>query len=172
MTNHPPAPVEPPEELARLREDLIDFYQPVNSQERIAVERIALAQQSILRASRLETSLFTGPGADQALHSILETEAFKNFLRYQAQAERTYRRAVEEFDQLQGQRPPLWDPAPDAATAPAETPAPHSTLHLAATGNPPSVPSLARSAVPASPSFAAPLLASSRNSGENPALRL
>jgi len=94
---------EPPEELARLREDLIAFYCPANSQERIAVERVALAQQSILRAARLESSLFADPPGKE-LHSVLETESFKVFLRYQAQAERTYRKALEELMSLQSQR--------------------------------------------------------------------
>ena len=47
------------DEIARLREDLIACYQPVNSQELFAIERIALAQQSLLRAARLETGMFT-----------------------------------------------------------------------------------------------------------------
>ena len=37
------------DEVARLREDAIAVYQPVNSQELFAVERIALAQQALLR---------------------------------------------------------------------------------------------------------------------------
>ena len=48
-----PSPLnEASEQLARLREDLIAFYRPLNSQERFAVERIANAQQSLLRAAR------------------------------------------------------------------------------------------------------------------------
>ena len=37
------------DEVARLREDLIACYRPVNSQELFAIERIALAQQSLFR---------------------------------------------------------------------------------------------------------------------------
>jgi hypothetical protein len=47
------------QEIAHLRADLIAVYQPVNSQELFAIERIALTQQAILRASRLESGLFT-----------------------------------------------------------------------------------------------------------------
>src|SRR5689334_2077142 len=47
------------DEVERLKEDLIAVYQPVNPQELFAIERIALAQQSLLRAARLETGLFT-----------------------------------------------------------------------------------------------------------------
>src|SRR5512137_2235557 len=47
------------DEIAHLRADLMAVYQPVNSQELFAIERIALAQQAILRAARLEASLFT-----------------------------------------------------------------------------------------------------------------
>ena len=47
------------QDLANLKADLIEFYQPVNSQELFAVERLALAQQAILRIARLEAGLFT-----------------------------------------------------------------------------------------------------------------
>ena len=47
------------QEVAHLKDDLVAFYQPVNSQELFAIERIALAQQTILRAARLESGLFT-----------------------------------------------------------------------------------------------------------------
>jgi len=132
MINRPTF-ADPPEELARLREDLVAFYHPANSQERVAVEHIALAQQSMQRAARLESSLFANPpGAD--LHSVLETQAFTVFLRYQAQAERAYRRALEELRSLQRQRsgvPVVPEPKPQLvasassalAAAPAANPA-------------------------------------------------
>src|SRR4029077_8879388 len=47
------------QEVARLRADLIAVYQPVNSQELFAIERIALAQQAMLRVTRLPTGFFT-----------------------------------------------------------------------------------------------------------------
>src|SRR2546425_864559 len=53
-------------EVARLKADLTAVYQPVNSQELFAIERIALAQQALLRAARLESGLFTS-ALDQAL---------------------------------------------------------------------------------------------------------
>ena len=46
-------------EVANLREDLIATYHPVNSQELFALERVALAQQAILRAARLEAGFLT-----------------------------------------------------------------------------------------------------------------
>src|ERR1017187_4301526 len=46
-------------EVAHLKDDLLAFYQPVNSQELFALERIALAQHALLRAARLESGLFT-----------------------------------------------------------------------------------------------------------------
>ncbi len=46
-------------EVANLRADLLALLQPVNSQELYAIERIALTQQALLRAARLETGLFT-----------------------------------------------------------------------------------------------------------------
>ena len=47
------------DEVARLRDDLIAVYQPVNSQELFAVERIALAQQALLRVERLHNGMCT-----------------------------------------------------------------------------------------------------------------
>ncbi len=47
------------QEVAHLKEDLVALYQPVNSQEMFAIERIALAEQALLRAARLEAGLFT-----------------------------------------------------------------------------------------------------------------
>jgi hypothetical protein len=46
-------------EVAHLREDLISLYRPVNSQELFALERVALAQQAILRAARLESGFLS-----------------------------------------------------------------------------------------------------------------
>src|SRR5437879_7649105 len=46
-------------EVAHLTADLTSLYQPVNSQELFAVERMALTQQALLRAARLESGLFT-----------------------------------------------------------------------------------------------------------------
>jgi hypothetical protein len=43
--------------VAHLKQDLVALYQPVNSQELFAIERMALAQQSLLRAAALETGL-------------------------------------------------------------------------------------------------------------------
>jgi len=47
------------QEVAHLKDDLVAVYQPVNSQELFALERMALAQQTILRGARLEAGLFT-----------------------------------------------------------------------------------------------------------------
>ena len=47
------------QEVAHLKDDLLAVFQPVNSQELFALERIALTQQALLRAARLESGLFT-----------------------------------------------------------------------------------------------------------------
>src|SRR5580704_10750408 len=132
--------LEDAQEIAHLKDDLVSVYQPVNSQELFALERMALAQQSILRAARLESGLFTcslnetldgdghpftpmskelaGEGeietaraqnrnyclADGFLRLVRQTNGWSIFLRYQAQAERQYRRALEEFDRLKSLR--------------------------------------------------------------------
>ncbi len=121
-------------EVANLREDLVNLHQPVNSQELFAVERMALAQQAILRAARLEAGYFSlclGESFDTSgqfrmpmnsqlsadievsqaqnrnyllgdgFHRLIrQNNSFALLLRYQAQAERQYRRAIEEFDRL------------------------------------------------------------------------
>jgi hypothetical protein len=137
------AHLEDLDEIVALRHDLIALYRPANSQELWAVERIALHQMSLIRASRLEAGLFT-TCLDQALgsggqpihpmnqhmagvgnseitlgqeHNFAIAESFHRqtrkphawllFLRYQAQAERNYRRAIQELDRLRALRPEL-----------------------------------------------------------------
>ena len=119
--------VEDRQTLDNLRADLIAVYQPVNSQELFAVERIALAQLSLLRVARLEAGIFAAvlddseaaPKAPQAPKDSSDdlSEGFCRlagksaimplFLRYQAQSERNYRRAVEEFKRLKNLRKEL-----------------------------------------------------------------
>ncbi|MGA2771051.1 MAG: hypothetical protein ABSG26_09570 [Bryobacteraceae bacterium] len=138
----PSGPLEDLDEVANLREDLIAVYHPANSQELFALERIALAQQAILRAARLESGFFTAclnescdpTTGDPILlinevlagnieitkaqnrnltlgdgfHRLIrQTNSFALLLRYQAQAERQYRRAIEEFDRLKALREEL-----------------------------------------------------------------
>ena len=106
------------EELARLKSSLFAFYRPVNSEEQFALERVAQAQQTLLRASRLESGL-TATCLNTALkdraahrydHSHALGEGFHRmarqsnswtlFLRYHAQADREYRRAIFELRKL------------------------------------------------------------------------
>jgi hypothetical protein len=130
-------------EVDHLKADLVAVYQPVNAQELFAVERIALAQQALLRAARLEAGLFTtclntvldssgqpfipmsqelvGDGdievtrAQNRNYALAEgfermtrtANTWSLFLRYQAQSERLYRRAVEDLERLQALRPNL-----------------------------------------------------------------
>jgi len=122
------------DEIAKIRADLIHVYRPANSQELFAIERMALCQQNMLRAARLESGLFT----ECLDHGIMDSDAPKVpftevlfqdeqltreqnrnfalaegfhrmtaqspgwalFFRYQAQAERLYRRALQEFERL------------------------------------------------------------------------
>jgi hypothetical protein len=149
------------QEIARLRADLIAVHRPVNAQELFAIERIALAEQVVLRATRLETGLFTtclnealnpsgaqppcqGLSMNEDLTGIgdiaiaraqngdyllgegfhrmaIQSNSWTLAKRYQAQAERHYRQAVEEFDRLKALRPksvksenrPIWDAQPN-----------------------------------------------------------
>jgi hypothetical protein len=145
------------DEVAHLRDDAIAFYQPINSQELFAVERIALAQQSILRTARLEAGTgtnclneaFDGGGrpnvtlssllinkdneitkpqnrnylfAEGFLRLAKESNCISLFMRYQAQAERLYRRAIEEFNRLKALRGELPnEPAQETQPEPIET---------------------------------------------------
>jgi hypothetical protein len=120
---------------------LVNLYQPANSQELFAIERIALAQQAILRAARLEAGFFSlclGESFDTSgqfrmpmnsqltedievsqaqnrnyllgdgFHRLIrQNNSFALLLRYQAQAERQYRRAIEEFERLKALREEL-----------------------------------------------------------------
>jgi hypothetical protein len=115
--------------VANLKADLIAAHQPLDSQELFGVpsgpERIALAQHALLRAARLEAGLFTcavnqaldkdGNSLDPATAEMTaaladgfrrmvseSSDVWKLFLRYQAQTQRNYRFAIEEFDRLKG----------------------------------------------------------------------
>jgi hypothetical protein len=151
------------QEIAHLRDDLIAVYQPVNSQELFALERVALAQHSILRGARLESGYFTtcldasfdnggeptrlmtpaiaGDGdievtraqnrnflLGDGFHRLArESNSFTLLLRYQAQAERHYRRAIEEFDRLKALRGELPnEPITDPDLVPTKTTYPDS----------------------------------------------
>ena len=129
-------------EIADLKADLVACYRPVNSQEMFALERMAIAQQFILRAARLDAGLFTSAmnevlnidnnpivtmepdmiGGDieitrQQNRNFCMAEGFRRIakesdlmnlaLRYRIQAERDYRRALEEFQRLERLRPKL-----------------------------------------------------------------
>jgi len=148
--------------IAHIKAALVDFYQPANSEEHFAIERIALARHSLLRTYRLESGLITFgfqkalqiPGVPQILGDPEQTGeppvttgqeqsfwmaagfCFANgqshwlsFLRYQAQAERLYRRALEEFERLRRHRgrvpeQTVVEPAPEPAAGVPPAPPP------------------------------------------------
>lgn len=164
--------------IQNLRADAIATYQPVNSQELFAVERIALAQANILRIAQLEAGLFTDAlhvtfanqeefhfvdpslikeqkfsrhqnrslALAEGFHRMVakSPETFRLFLRYQSQAERLYRRAIEEFERLKSQRSELpIEPIPEPEieelelyTPPPPEPARPDPDHLPPTDNP------------------------------------
>ncbi len=128
------------DEVANLKADAVAFYNPENAQELIAVERIAMAQQMIFRAGRLEAGLFTTAmnesldrynypvqPMDEAMvgcHDLdicksqnrnyclgvgfrrmaQESNIWSVMLRFRAQADREYRRALEDFERLKALR--------------------------------------------------------------------
>ncbi len=132
--------------------DLVSDYRPVNSRELIALERMALAQQSMFRAARLESGIFTsclnetldtndhpftpmsrelaGDGdieitraqdrnyclAEGFLRIVRQSNGLTIFLRYQAQAEHQYRRALRP--NLPNEAIPDLQRQPESATYP------------------------------------------------------
>jgi hypothetical protein len=126
--------IEDRDQIARAVADAIATYQPINSQERSAVECIALAKHSMIRMYAIEAGFFTncldtamagpadpnilsrsalGDGIDIPLgqhraHWIAfgfniytrQSKIASTFLRFQAQAERLHRRAIEDFHRL------------------------------------------------------------------------
>ena len=147
--------IEDANDVADLRTDLIEFYQPANSQELFAIERIALAQHAMLRIARLETGLLTSC-FNQSLalpdsplvqirpallvhteftltqkrnfllaggfqHSAAQSNALSLCLRYAAQAERFYRRAIEDFDRIKALRPEIDGSEPPSEPLPDQT---------------------------------------------------
>ena len=128
------------DEVEKLKADAVACYKPVNSQELVAVERIAMAQQQIFRGGRLDAGMFTSAMNDvldrsnnpiipmdpdmvgdgdieitrQQNRNYCIAEGFRRMakesnciglmLRYRAQAEREYRRAIEDFDRLKALR--------------------------------------------------------------------
>ena len=126
--------LEDVEEIAEIRESVIELYKPTNGQELIAVERIAVTQQSMNRAARLEAGTLTtclndvlnlrerplmemdpemyggGEPGKQQVKNYLLAEGFRRSvgassamhlcMRYSSQAERLYRRAVQDFERI------------------------------------------------------------------------
>ena len=130
--------VEDRKAVERLREDLLAHYKPANSQEIFAVERIALTQHALLRLARLEVGIcnvalekYDSPGADskpkeamprpyclaRGFHDMNPDRTWILFLRYQAQAERNHRRAIDDLERLRQQNmkipnKPIWETDP------------------------------------------------------------
>jgi hypothetical protein len=124
------------DEVENFKADAVHCYRPVNAQELATVERIAIAQQQMLRGARLEAGMFTAAldeMMDRSARPLVPmmpdlvgfgeieitraqnrnlgiAEGFRRMnrksndwalmLRYQAQAERMYRRAIDDFDRL------------------------------------------------------------------------
>jgi len=105
-------------ELAQLREDLVAFNQPINSQELVVIDKIARAQQAILRAYRLESAIFASllnpataaegepPSANPLGDNFLRMDhkIWSGFLRYKTHADNAYHRAMDELDRYKSIR--------------------------------------------------------------------
>jgi hypothetical protein len=182
--------LEDVEEVAELRDRAVRFYQPANSQELFAVERIAITEHAMNRAARLEAGTFTTclndvlnlrerplmemdpdmygggePGREQVKNYLL-AEGFRRSvgksnvihlcMRYSAQSERLYRRAIADFDRIKALSPeidgseppsePLLDQTNPNPPQPAEPepltpsdPAPEATPAAAPDAEPPAV---------------------------------
>ena len=152
--------------LAQLHAETLAAYQPVNSEERFAVERTSLAKQELRRCSALGAGLHTAAMNETVTaggfppnmlspeltidlqvtraqnrnlclavgfeRSVGKSDAWKLYLRYQAQTERLYRRSIEEFDRLKAKRSefpnePIGPPEP-VETVPVEDLLPIASL--------------------------------------------
>jgi hypothetical protein len=109
--------------IANLRADAIAFYRPVTSDELFAVERVATAQESLLRVAALEAGVFTN-FLDEELR---QSTAITAFLRLQAETERLYFRAIEDFERLKALRSEMPGESCDSPNEPKNEPiaAPH-----------------------------------------------
>ncbi len=179
-TNFAVVRLEDLQDVAKLTDDLVALHNPQNSQELFALERIALAQQALLRSARLEIGLFTvclnesydplgkpivlmneelaGNGDIQitraqnrnflmgeGFHRMAKrSNAWPLFLRYQAQTERLYRRAVEDFERIKALREEL----PNEADSEAQ---PEQTETTCASGETASFPPETPAAAPPAP---------------------
>jgi hypothetical protein len=177
--------VEDRGQVASLVAGAIATYQPINSQERDAVERIALAQHSIRRLYALEAGFFAnalqqapmdpnrlshsefaqglevGPGQHDAYslafgfnRYIRQSNIAAVFLRFQAQAERLYRRAVEDFHRLLKLRDVLAPEKYEAPIEPNPTSQPTENTTCPAAAQPPETANEAIAAPPAEPAAA------------------
>ena len=153
--------------IAHIKKSLVAHYQPANSEELYAIERIAFARHSLLRTYRMESGLVSfslqkalqiggvpeilkNPEDSYEPHvtkaqeesfwmatgfyevNRLSPSCWQFFLRYQAQTERFYRRAMEEFERLRrhrGRIPEQIDaePAPQPTAGQPPTPEPKTS---------------------------------------------
>jgi hypothetical protein len=154
---------EDAQDLENLKADIIHTYQPANTMELLTCERIATSFFTMQRAAQFEAGMFTnflnfGLDIDDTMQDVIYEKLVPNsgqgpayamaegfhvqnkrfndfslFLRYKAQAERDYRRAVEEFERLRKLRPhlaefpnePISD-EPERSEAHSPTPSPQS----------------------------------------------
>ncbi len=158
------------DEVAELRESVINLYKPANAQELFAVERIAITQQSMNRAARLEAGTLTtclndvlnlrerplmemdpemyggGEPGKQQVKNYLLAEGFRRSvgasnvfhlcMRYNAQAERLYRRAVQDFERIKSLRSPLEGSEPPIDQTNPISPEPQQTEPLTPSESP------------------------------------
>jgi hypothetical protein len=94
--------------------------------------------------------------ADGFLRIVRQSNGLSLFLRYQAQAERQYRRALEDFDRLKAPQPflpsepiPDLQPQPEPATYPASDTDPFPSEYVPSAPDPP--PAAVTSPLPAVP---------------------
>jgi hypothetical protein len=186
--------IEDRAELAARVADAMATYQPINSQERDAVERIAIAQHSMRRLAILEAGFFTNC-LDQAMEGparpfVLQQPELTNgidipldqhraywlafgfnrytgqsniaatILRFQAQAERLHRRAVEDFHRLLKLRdvlpPEKYQEPNEPNTEPVAAPQPTENTTAPAAAQPDPTPPNEPKAEPSPASVTAP----------------
>jgi hypothetical protein len=108
-------PHENEDDYEKLRDGMLESYEPQDSAEQAIVEELVNAYWRLLRLRRVETCYWDHLGgcynrADEGIaEALLQTpeKQMRNFFRYYAQVERSYYRALAAANQIKRQRKPL-----------------------------------------------------------------
>lgn len=99
-----PAHPELADDFDTVDADLVELYQPVNSQEMFAVWRMTRARRGLFNAAIVAARENEGTDLNRGISSKDVDEALKFLRRYQAHVKRSHRRAIEDLISLRSMR--------------------------------------------------------------------